>query len=452
MSIVDLIMPQLGEGIMEATILNWLKKEGERVEEEEPIVEIATDKVDSEVPSTVAGIIKETLYKENDVVKIGAILARIDTSAENVAEQKNNTATSAPETLESEEQEIIKQLNKEIPLPQPAAAHDQSVSQPGNTANNGFYSPLVLNIARAEGITFSELEKIPGTGKEARLSKNDLLQYIEKRKSGTESQPQSAHKEEHTKETSQPIVPAQSVQTTSSGGTEIIEMDRMRKLIAQHMKDSQNISATVTSFAEADVTAMSNWRENIKADFEKRENTKITFTPMFIECVARVLRKYPLVNSSVDGDKIIVKKDINIGIATALPGGNLIVPVIKNADKLNLVGLAHQINSLATNARKNKLQPSDTQNGTFSVTNVGGFGSITGTPIINQPQVAILALGAIKKRPVVIETKEGDVIGIRQMMILSLSYDHRIIDGAMGSKFLQDIVKEFESWDTQSSY
>ncbi len=451
MAIVDLIMPQLGEGIMEATVLNWLKKEGERVEEEEPIVEIATDKVDSEVPSTAAGIIKETLYKENDIVKIGAVLARIETEAGKAATEQTDTE---PElgTADNEEQQAVEELNKEIPLPAPDT--NEKRTEPINTAaaNNGFYSPLVLNIARAEGITFSELEKIPGTGKEARLSKNDLLAYIERRKSGTESQPQFVREEEEKKQTPQHITPEKSVQTIATGATEIVEMDRMRKLFAHHMKESQNISATVTSFADADVTAMSNWREKVKTEFEKRENTKITFTPLFIECVARVLRKYPLVNSSVDGDKIIIKKDINIGVATALPGGNLIVPVIKNADNLNLVGLANRVNTLANNARKNKLQPADTQGGTFSVTNVGGFGSITGTPIINQPQVAILALGAIKKKPVVIETKEGDVIAIRQMMILSLSYDHRIIDGAMGSKFLDDVVKEFENWDTDRSY
>lgn len=456
MALVDLIMPQLGEGIMEATVLSWLKKEGQRVEEEEPIVEIATDKVDSEVPSTVAGIVKEIFYQENDIVKIGAILAKIETDIENNNDNKkeNNElpTDSVPlhrDDSEEENDEIEKLFNKEIPLPQPenTSAHIAH-AQATTGVNNGFYSPLVLNIARAEGIPFSDLEKIPGTGKDARLSKSDLLKYIEDRKGNAAMLQQSASQQvQDVKEKEEPALQQKTISPTTSGVSEIIEMDRMRKLIAHHMKESQNISATVTSFAEADVTAMVKWREKIKSDFEKREGTKITFTPMFIECIARVIRKYPLINSSVDGDRIIVKKDINIGMATALPSGNLIVPVIKNADNLNLVGLAHQVNNLGDKARKNKLQPADTQNGTFSVTNVGGFGSITGTPIINQPQVAILALGAIKKKPVVLETADGDVIAIRHMMILSLSYDHRIIDGAMGSKFLADIAKEFENWE-----
>ena len=458
MALVDLIMPQLGEGIMEATVLNWVKNVGDRIEEEEPVVEIATDKVDSEVPSTVSGVIKEIFYQENDIVKIGAVLAKIETESvdDNVSKESTHPTDSVPlnnDDNEEDNAEIEKLLDKEIPLPKNTSGQTAGQQQPdANAANNGFYSPLVLNIARAEGIPFSDLEKIPGTGKDARLSKNDLLKYLEDKKTGSATEEKSVTQQKPTEKSEEKnedkIAPQEkTVTSTTSGVTEIIEMDRMRKLIAHHMKESQNVSATVTSFAEADVTVMVNWREKIKNEFEKRENTKITFTPMFIECIARVLRKYPLINSSVDGDKIIVKKDINIGMATALPNGNLIVPVIKNADTLNLVGLANQVNSLGDKARKNKLQPADTQNGTFSVTNVGGFGSITGTPIINQPQVAILALGAIKKKPLVLETAEGDVIAIRHMMILSMSYDHRIIDGAMGSRFLADVVKEFESWE-----
>lgn len=444
MALVDLIMPQLGEGIMEATVLNWLKKVGERVEEEGPVVEIATDKVDSEVPSPVAGTIKETFYKENDIVKIGAVLAKIETDEETV---DDSLVQVEKDTTENEQETIIKELNQEIPIPENTENKVSSTSE----NNSGFYSPLVINIAREEGITPGELENIPGTGKEKRLTKNDILHYIERKKSGNikEFISNEKHVLENTSQQKEAESAEQNINT--SGNTEIVEMDRMRKMIARHMKDSQNISATVTSFAEADVTNMVIWRNNIKKEFEKRENTKITFTPMFIECVASVLRRYPMLNSSVDGDKIIIKKDINIGMATALPNGNLIVPVIKNADNLNLVGLAKRVNELADRARNNKLQPADTQLGTFSVTNVGGFGSITGTPVINQPQVAILALGTIKKRPMVLETKDGDVIAIRHMMILALSYDHRIIDGSLGSRFLADVVKAFEEWE-ESKY
>lgn len=452
MGLVELTMPALGEGIIEATVLKWLKNVGETVEEEEPILEIATDKVDSEVPSTVSGTIKELRFKENDVAKIGDTIAIIETSGENndIAGKQTQPANEEP-VLDKEEAELA----AAVPYA-PSTVHSESRAavsrEQAGESNNGFYSPLVLSIAKEEGIGADELSKIPGTGKDNRLSKNDLLDYLSDRKNNA---PVAA--QENT--TTQPVT-KQVPQTTDTpkqsysfnGNTEIIEMDRMRKLIAHHMKESQNISATVTVFAEADVSNMVHWRDKIKHEFEKREHTRITFTPMFFECAARAIRRYPLINSSVDGDRIIIKKDINIGMATALPNGNLIVPVIRNVDHLNIVGLAKAVNSVASSARSNQLKPTDTQDGTFTITNVGSFGSLTGTPVINQPQVAILAVGTIKKKPVVIETAHGDTIGIRSMMILSLSFDHRIIDGALGSIFLSEVVKEIEGWDVNRKW
>ena len=448
MALVDLIMPKLGESITEATILKWHKKAGDSVKEDETVLEIATDKVDSEVPSTTAGTISEILFNVNDVVPVGAAIARIETGAGAAA------ATVAP----IEEIPVIN-IDAEVPyIPEsPAVA--------ASANGNRFYSPLVLNIANSEGVSMVELENIPGTGNEGRVTKKDILQYVEDKKSGkaTSFKPQAASIEQqvrtevHAKqEAPQPVYQSPSTieKPAASYGdnVEIIEMDRMRKLIAKHMVDSKHISPHVTSFVEADVTNMVLWREKVKAEFEKRENTKITFTPLFIDCLTRVIKRFPMVNSSLDGDKIIIKKDINIGMATALPSGNLIVPVIRNADYLNLVGLSKQVNMLADNARNNKLRPDDTQGGTFTLTNVGTFGSLMGTPIINQPQVAILAVGAIKKRPVVIETAQGDTIGIRHMMYLSLSYDHRIVDGSLGASFLTAVAKEFEAWDRDRSW
>ena len=448
MALVDLIMPKLGESITEATILKWHKKAGDSVKEDETVLEIATDKVDSEVPSTTAGTISEILFNVNDVVPVGAAIARIETGAGAAA------ATVAP----IEEIPVIN-IAAEVPyIPEsPAVA--------ASANGNRFYSPLVLNIANSEGVSMVELENIPGTGNEGRVTKKDILQYVEDKKSGkaTSFKPQAASIEQqvrtevHAKqEAPQPVYQSPSTieKPAASYGdnVEIIEMDRMRKLIAKHMVDSKHISPHVTSFVEADVTNMVLWREKVKAEFEKRENTKITFTPLFIDCLTRVIKRFPMVNSSLDGDKIIIKKDINIGMATALPSGNLIVPVIRNADYLNLVGLSKQVNMLADNARNNKLRPDDTQGGTFTLTNVGTFGSLMGTPIINQPQVAILAVGAIKKRPVVIETAQGDTIGIRHMMYLSLSYDHRIVDGSLGASFLTAVAKEFEAWDRDRSW
>jgi 2-oxoglutarate dehydrogenase E2 component (dihydrolipoamide succinyltransferase) len=443
MSLVDLIMPKLGESIMEATILKWLKKPGDKVEQDETILEIATDKVDSEVPSTTNGVIAEILFKENDVVPIGKVIARINTDS-NVAASRPAPVSDKPsyEATGYEEASLI----EDIPY-QPS----EKTSSGNNNSGIRFYSPLVLNIAASEGISMNELEHIEGTGQDSRVSKKDIMSYLQNRK----NKPQQRHTE--TADTTVHDVPSPpqkqeySSPAVYTGNVEIIEMDRMRKMIAKHMVDSQNISAHVTSFAECDVTNLVLWREKIKKEFEKREGEKITFTPLFIEAIIKCIKRYPLLNSSVDVDRIIVKKDINIGMATALSNGNLIVPVIKNADQLNLTGLTKQVNNLANAARTNKLKPDDTAGGTFTLTNVGTFGSIMGTPIINQPQVAIMAVGAIKKRPVVIETEQGDSIAIRHMMYISLSYDHRIIDGSLGSTFLNVVAKELENFDGKRS-
>lgn len=437
MAIVELVMPKMGESIMEATILRWHKKPGDRVKVDETVLEIATDKVDSEVPSIAEGEITEILFNENDVVPVGTVIARVQTEAgAPVAASPATPPPSATKTSISETQFQTAPARTE-----PAAAAG------GGEAR--FYSPLVLTIAQQEGVSFAELEKIAGTGNEGRVTKNDILGYIARRGNAVQ-EPEVIHEAP----TLQPQREITTVPASNSygGNVEIIEMDRMRKLIADHMVRSKQISPHVTSFAEADVTNMVRWRDNVKKDFEKREGEKITFMPLFVEAVVRCIKKFPLVNCSLDGDKIILKKDINIGMATALPSGNLIVPVIRNADTLNLVGLTKQVNALAGAARQNRLKPEDTQNGTFTITNVGTFGSLTGTPIINQPQVAILAVGAIKKRPVVVETEQGDSIAIRHMMYLSLSYDHRIVDGSLGSTFLSAVAQELENFDPAKEY
>lgn len=450
MAVVDLIMPKLGESIMEATILKWHKQPGDPVKMDETILEIATDKVDSEVPSTAEGVIEEILFNVNDVVPIGTAIARIRTGATEPA--NTTTAPSAPPASYTPAATAVETA------PAVAVQTETSTARPAmNGTVNKFYSPLVLNIAASEGVSMSELENIPGTGNEGRVTKKDILAFVEAKRSGktvsapvtvTDSRPVA----------SQPASQANLITTSAesntpafTGNAEIIEMDRMRKLIADHMVRSVHTSPHVTSFTEADVTNLVLWRERVKKEFEKREGEKLTFTPLFIEAIVRCLKKYPWLNSSLDGNKIIVKKDINIGMAAALPSGNLIVPVIKNADQLNLVGLSKQVNGLANAARTNKLKPDDTQGGTFTLTNVGTFGSLMGTPIINQPQVAILAVGAIKKRPVVIETEQGDSIAIRHMMYLSMSYDHRIIDGALGATFLNAVAKELEQFDPARS-
>ncbi len=456
MALVDLIMPKLGESIMEATILKWTKKTGDNVQQDETVLEIATDKVDSEVPSTAEGILAETLFKENDVVPIGSVIARIETNARSqpaAPAKQAQTAAPAPEKEEEQSEELV---------PFIPSTQDNFT---GKGLNNGFFSPLVLNIAKSEGIALSELEKIAGTGNENRVTKKDILQYINDKKAGKALVPeqkavaiqqaaaqQTAPAQQPAPECKQPApdhdaAPVAATEPLAQGNVEIIEMDRMRKMIAKHMVNSKHVSPHVTSFAEADVTNMVVWRERVKKDFEKREASRITFMPLFIECLTKVIKRFPYINASVDGDNIILRKDINIGMATALPNGNLIVPVIRNADYLNLVGLSKAVNTLAESARTSKLKPEDTAGGTFTLTNVGTFGSLMGTPIISQPQVAILAVGAIKKRPVVLETPEGDAIGIRHMMYLSLSYDHRIVDGSIGASFLTQVAKEFENWD-----
>ena len=469
MAIVDLVMPKLGESIMEATILKWHKQPGDTVSMDETVLEIATDKVDSEVPSTAAGVMTEILFGVNDVVPVGTVIARIKTGAEEkVSAQTYSPPPKAQETRNKEQEATVAEV---------VSSHQTTSYKPPTTNGSGnrFYSPLVLNIAASEGVSMSELENIPGTGNEGRVTKKDILQYVSERRAGVRSRESGVRSSESGVQSREsgvrssesgvrsqhdisvinehaPLTTHNSQLTTYTGNVEIIEMDRMRKLIAEHMVRSKHTSPHVTSFVEADVTNLVLWRDKVKKDFEKREGTKITFTPLFIEAIVRCIKKFPLVNCSLDGDKIIIKKDINVGMATALPSGNLIVPVIRNADQLNLVGLTKQVNALADNARNNKLRPEDTQGGTFTLTNVGTFGSLMGTPIINQPQVAILAVGAIKKRPVVIETPAGDSIAIRHMMYLSMSYDHRIVDGSLGATFLTSVAKELENFNGDREY
>ena len=451
MALVDLVMPKLGESIMEATVLKWHKKPGDTVQMDETVLEIATDKVDSEVPSTAAGVIEEILFNVNDVVPIGTTIAKIRTGAAETPSSKPVLSTPAKETLSQPIQEAVV-----VETSQPQLQTQNYKAQTPNGSTNRFYSPLVLNIAASEGVSMTELENIPGTGNEGRVTKKDILQYVSGRKSGVVSRESQFRPAEM-------VIPVSKVETqkqetnnqqltTYTSNVEIIEMDRMRKLIADHMVRSKQTSPHVTSFTEADVTNLVMWRDKVKKEFEKREGTKITFTPLFIEAIVKCIKKFPLINCSLDGNNIIVKKDINIGMATALPSGNLIVPVIKNADQLNMVGLAKQVNNMAEAARNGKLKADDTQGGTFTLTNVGTFGSLMGTPIINQPQVAIMAVGAIKKRPVVIETPAGDSIAIRHMMYLSMSYDHRIVDGSLGATFLTAVAKELENFNPEREF
>ncbi len=477
MPIVDLVLPKLGESIMEATILKWHKSVGDTIQLDETLLDIATDKVDSEIPSTVAGKVIEILFEPNSVVPIGTVIARIECNDNIVSNINIEVAILAPSPFieKPTTENVAKNENATSqnvsPLEVPFIPAPSSVATTQSIQDGKFYSPLVMNIAQNEGIPMQELQQIKGTGNQGRVSKKDILNYIAERKNSsnndrnivnqsftdtnnivtTNSYPVSNNEaivqDDHIHTTAVTGKLAQPEDVIITGNTEIIEMDRMRKVIAKHMIDSVQTSAHVTSFVEADVTNMVVWREKVKQLFEKREGVKLTFTPMFIECIASVMEKFPIINSSLQGDQIILKKDINIGMATALSNGNLIVPVIKGANQLSIVGLSKAVNNLATNARLNQLKPTDTQGGTFTVTNVGTFGSIMGTPIINQPQVAILALGAIKKRPVVIETPSGDAILVRHMMYLSMSYDHRIVDGAIGSQFLAAVAKAFESWD-----
>ena len=444
MALVDLIMPKLGESIMEATILKWHKKPGDTVQEDEPVLDIATDKVDSEIPSTVKGVIEEIIYQENDIVPIGTVIATIRVGEVANIPQKNLPPSDNSHLYDEEQNEM------QVPYYPPANNETFKKSTENDTIR--FYSPLVINIAQQEGVSMSELENIVGTGQDGRVSKKDILAYVANKGNNLLAQNSNATLNSFSNQAVNYISKldnntSASIEYDNSTNTEIIEMDRMRKLISHHMVESKNISAHVTSFAECDVTNMFLWREKIKKDFEIKIGEKITFTPLFIEAIVKSIKKYPLLSSSIVGDKIIVKKNLNIGMATSLPDGNLIVPVIKNADQLNLVGITKQVNSLANAARAGKLRPDDTTDGTFTLTNIGTFGSIMGTPIINQPQVAIMAIGVIKKRPMVIETTHGDSIAIRYMMYISLSYDHRIIDGALGSNFLNAVVKDLENFD-----
>ncbi|MFH1121500.1 MAG: dihydrolipoamide acetyltransferase family protein [Bacteroidota bacterium] len=430
----EVIMSKLGESIIEATITRWMKNPGDQIEEDDPIVEIATDKVDSEIPSPVEGKLIKVLFNEGDVVAVGKVIAIIETDPDLDLSEESTDIIHVTEEVKS----------SGVPENEMLSHHNAVDSVEGNS--DRFYSPLVKNIAKTEGISQAELGKVPGTGKEGRVTKDDLMVYLKNRGSKTATQAQTPVPAS-VSAASKPSAP----QVFASNGDQIIEMDRMRKLIADHMVMSKQVSPHVTSFIEVDVTNMVRWRDRVKDDFLKREKEKITFTPIFIEAAAQALKDLPGVNASVDGYKVILRKNINIGMAAALPNGNLIVPVIKNADQKNLLGLVKDVNNLAGKARSNKLDPDDITGGTFTITNLGTFGSITGSPIINQPQVAILGLGVIKKKAVVLETQEGDVIAIRHMIILSLAYDHRVVDGALGGMYLQRMQQLLESFDTNRS-
>jgi len=438
MAEIELIMPKMGESVAEATITKWLKSEGDQVEAEEAVIEIATDKVDSEIPSPEDGVIKKLLFNEEDVVQVGQAIAIIEVEGAS----SNGQPSVQVEETKPEKEEVAAVESK--PTSNGAASADsQDVSK--STPSGKFLSPLVRNIAKSEGISMQEIDKIQGSGLNERVTKDDLINYIQNDRQTSVIQSTPAPSTSSPKEASAPV--AQDKVHLMDNGDEIIQMDRMRKMISEHMTMSKSTSAHVTSFVEADVTNMVFWRNKIKDEFLKREGEKITFTPLIIEAVAKAIREMPMINVSVDGDKIIKKKNINMGMATALPSGNLIVPVIKNADEKNLIGLSKSVNDLANRARGNKLSPDEIQGGTFTVTNVGTFGNVMGTPIINQPQVAILAVGAIRKKPAVIEGPLGDTIGIRHMMFLSLSYDHRVVDGSLGGSFVQRVANILENFD-----
>ena len=434
----ELIMPKMGESVAEATIIKWTKNEGDTIAADETVLEIATDKVDSEVPAPTGGILIKKLFNEGDVVQVGSAIAILSSDASATA----STAPAAPASPA---------INTAVAATQPAAVQQTVTNTPVVSSADRFYSPLVKSIAKEEGISQTELDSISGSGKEGRVTKEDILAFISNRTAAPAAAPAvvttptapvaAAPAAPVVKEIQKPAV-------SLNAGDEIIEMDRMRKLIADHMVMSKHTSPHVTSFVEADVTGLVQWRDKVKKEFEKRENEKLTFTPIFIEAVAKAIKDYPMINVSVDGTNIIKRKNINIGMATALPSGNLIVPVIRNADMLNMVGITKNVNDLANRARINKLSPDEISGGTFTLSNVGSFGNVMGTPIINQPQVAILAVGAIKKKPAVIETPQGDVIAIRHMMFLSLSYDHRVVDGSLGGSFVRRVADYLEQFDT----
>ncbi|MCD9574290.1 dihydrolipoamide acetyltransferase family protein [Flavobacterium soyae] len=448
----ELKLPKMGESVAEATITNWLKEVGDKIEADEAVLEIATDKVDSEVPSEVSGILVEQLFGKDDLVQVGQTIAIIETEGGDAPAATPDAEAAAPaEAVEIEK--TIEAVKEEVAAPQDFSGSEK------------FLSPLVKNIAKEEGVSLAELDNIQGSGKDARVTKDDILKYIEDRKAGVvqapkvvEQAPKAAVETPkaavETAKASEPVVQKsqQTVPVSVNGGDEIIEMDRMRKLISGYMVASVQTSAHVQSFIEVDVTNIVKWRDKVKTAFEKREGEKLTFTPIMMEAVAKALKDFPGMNISVDGEYIIKKKNINLGMAAALPNGNLIVPVIKNADQLNLVGMAKAVNDLGNRAKAGKLKPDDTQGGTYTVTNVGTFGSVFGTPIINQPQVGILALGAIRKVPAVIETPEGDFIGIRQKMFLSHSYDHRVVDGALGGSFVKRVAEYLEAFDVDRDF
>lgn len=439
MAKVELIMPKMGESVAEATVIQWLKNVGDSIELDESVIEIATDKVDSEIPSTVKGILLEQKFKKDDVVKVGEVVAIIQTDTNNIEEEnieEESTDQTNKKTENTIQEKIVENIEKNI----------QSIQSDINISaintENKFYSPLVKNIAKKEGINQDELESINGTGKNKRVTKNDILNYINNRKQYSFKKIESQDKKQ-----SNNLTINEKYHTVDSSETEIVEMDRMRKLIAEHMVMSKSTSPHVTSFNEVDMTNIVNWRNKIKDKFQARENQKITYTPIIIEAIAKAIIDLPMINISVNKDKIIKHKKINIGMATALPSGNLIVPVIKNASDKNLIGLTKSVNDLSFRARNGKLLPDDTNGGTFTFTNVGTFGSVMGTPIINQPQVAILAAGVIQKKPAVVETKYGDAIVVRHKMFLSLSYDHRVVDGALGGSFLKKVADYLESFE-----
>lgn len=439
MAQVELIMPKMGESVAEATVIKWLKEVGDTIEIDESVIEIATDKVDSEIPSTVDGVLKEKLYGEDEIVQVGQAIAIIET------EGSQETKTIAPKIEEIKE--VVEPENSKLkePIEIAEAIVEKAIetsAAPESTQTNKFFSPLVRSIAEQEGISQTELESIAGSGKEARVTKKDILAYVTKRPSP---------KSPETKESTAPsTIQIRTATVPTMDGDEIIEMDRMRKLIASHMVMSKQVSPHVTSFVEADVTNIVNWRNEIKDEFFKREGEKITFTPIFVDAIVKAIKDFPMINIAVDGTNIIKRKHINIGMAAALPSGNLIVPVIKDADQKSMVGLTKMVNDLAKRARNNELKPDEISDGTFTLTNVGGFGNVMGTPIINQPQVAIMAVGAITKKPAVIETEHGDVIAIRHKMFCSLSYDHRVVDGSLGGMFLKRFSDYLEAFDPKT--
>ena len=461
MARVEMTMPKMGESIMEGTVLKWLKQVGDAIEQDESVLEVATDKVDTEVPAIHAGVLTEILVQEGQVVAVGAPIAVMETDTAAVGAAA--PAAVAPQAVAPSSNGSAVPYLPEQGDPQaaqhagaPAQQVADAVHQPGR-----FLSPLVLSIAREEGVSMTDLEYLPGTGKEGRVTKKDILDYVAGGKQALAPQPQAASSAAPQPQAAAPALaapapvasaPAASKPAPSvSGGQELIEMDRMRKMIAQRMVDSVRISPHVTSFVEADVTNIVNWRNKHKDLYKKREGENLTFTPLFIQAVARAIQDFPMINVSIDGDYIIKKRDINIGVAVALPSGNLIVPVIHNADQLNLNGLTKKVNDLANRARINKLKPEDLEGGTYTLSNVGSFGNVMGTPIIMQPQVAIMAVGAIKKKPAVIETPQGDLIGIRHFMFLSHSYDHRVVDGSLGGMFVRKVADYLEQFDPNTA-